>query len=255
MTALRGKVILITGGGSGIGRATAETLAAAGAAVAITGRRAAPLDEAAHAIEAAGGRALPLPGDAADEADVAAAVEAAVRWGSRLDAAVANAALGLVGGVEGFAPADWHRMMAVNLGGPFLLARAAVPHLRAPGGHVSGHVSGHIGGQPGGAFIAVGSELSRGAMGGLSGYVASKWGLLGFMRSLSLEWRHEGIRVGTVLPGATLTDFGPDDAGGKAARRNRGERFLQPAEVAEAIAFMLTRPAGAWVPELDMQPS
>ncbi len=245
MTTLRGKVVLITGSGSGIGRAAAETLAAAGAAVALTGRRAALLDEAAHAVETAGGRALPLPGDAADEADVAAAVEAAVRWGGRLDAAVANAALGLVGGVEGFAPADWHRMMAVNLGGPFLLARAAVPHLRARGGPDE---------RSGGAFVAVGSELSRGAMGGLSGYVASKWGLLGFIRSLALELRGDGIRVGIVLPGATLTDFGPDDAAGKEARRTRGERFLAPAAVAEAIAFMLTRPAGAWVPELDLQP-
>lgn len=239
MTVLAGKVVLITGASSGIGRAVAEALAAEGAAVAITARRAGVLEDVARGIAARGGRALPLPGDAAEEADVAAAVEAAACWGGGLDAVVANAALGLVGGVEHFAPEDWRRMMALNLGGPFLLARAAIPHLRARGG---GHV------------LAVASELSRGAMGSLSGYTASKWGLLGFMRALAMELRPQGIRVGTVLPGATLTEFGPDDVAGKQARRDRGERFLEPAEVAQAVLFMLTRPLGAWVPELDLQP-
>ena len=107
----------------------------------------------------------------------------------------------------------------------------------------------------GGAFVAVGSELSRGAMGGLSGYVASKWGLLGFTRSLALELRGDGIRVGALLPGPTLTDFGPEDAAGKMARQARGDRFMAPAAVGEAIMFMLTRPAGAWVPELDVRPA
>lgn len=242
---LAGRVVLITGGGSGIGRATAELLAASGAAVALTGRRAQPVEEAAAAIEAAGGRALALPGDAASEDDVASAVDAAARWGGdRLDAVVANAALGHVGPAESFALPDWRAMVEVNLTGPFLLARAAIPHLRAA-----------VAGGGGGDVVMIGSELSRAVMPGLGGYCATKWGLLGFTRALAMELRPQRIRVSTVFPGGTLTDFGPDDVAAKAARAAGGERFLAPATVAAGVLHVLTRPAGAWVPELDLLPA
>ncbi len=237
---LQGKVILVAGASSGIGRAAAEAFAREGAAVALLARREALLAEVAGAIEAAGGRALPLAGDVTDEGFVGEAVAAAAAWRGGLDGVVAAAGLGLVGPVEHFGWADWQRMVAVNLGGPFLLCRAAFPHLRARGG---GHV------------LAVGSEFSRGAMAGLAGYGATKWGLLGFMRALALEGRPHNIRVGTVLPGGTLTDFGFDDVAGKQGRRDRGERFLTPAQVADALLFMLTQPDGAWVPELDILPA
>ena len=236
---LESKVVVVGGASSGIGRASAELLAREGAAVVLLARRAGKLRDVADAIEAAGGRALPLAGDLAEEGFAEQALAEAVRWGGGVDAAVANAALGLVGGVEHFSHADWQRMLAVNLGATFLLARAAIPHLRARGG---GH------------FLAVGSELGRGAMPGLAAYGASKWGLLGFMRALALELRGQNTRVGTVMPGGTLTDFGPDDEAGKRARRERGERFLQPVQVAEALSFMLRQTEGAWVPELDILP-
>ncbi|MFT8243476.1 SDR family oxidoreductase [Roseomonas sp. BN140053] len=236
---LRGKTILLSGASSGIGRAAAELFAREGAAVALLARREALLEEVVRGIEAAGGRALALPGDITDEAFVAQAAARAAEWGGGLDAVLANAALGLVGEVEHFAYADWCRMLEVNLGGTFLLVRAAIPHLRARGG---GHV------------LAVGSELSRGAMPGLAGYVASKWGLLGFMRALSMELHRHNIRVCSVLPGGTLTDFGPDDAADKRARRERGERFLEPASVAEALLFALQQPPEARVTELDIMP-
>ena len=236
---LAGKVVLIVGASSGVGRAVGELLAREGAAVALLARRAAILEQVVAGIAGDGGRALALPADVTDEHAVAAAVERASRWGDGLDAVVNCAGLGLVGAVEHFAYDDWRRMAAVNLGGAFLLARAAIPRLRERGG---------------GQIVAVGSEFSRAAMAGLAAYCATKWGLLGFMHALALELRPHNIRCSTILPGGILTDFGPDDLAGKLARQERGERFLQPSDVAEAVRFLLTQPASAWTQELNIWP-
>lgn len=235
-----GKIVFVSGGSSGVGRALGERLAREGAMVALFARRLPLLQEVVAGIEAGGGRALALPGDVADEAAVGEAVALAREWGGGLDAVVINAALGLVGGVEGFSYDDWRRMTDVNLGGAFLLARAAIPALRERGG---------------GRIVAVGSEFSRGVMGGLSAYCATKWGLLGFMGALAQEVRHQNILCSSVLPGGVLTDFGPDDRLGKLGRRERGERFLEPADVAEAIAFLLAQPQSAWTQELNLWPA
>lgn len=236
---LAGKVILISGGGSGVGRATAELLARKGAAIAVLGRRAALLEAVVNGVVAAGGQALAAPADVSDEQAVAAAVEQTCAWGGGLDAVVHCAALGLVGGVEHFSYADWRRMAEVNLGGVFLLSRAAIRPIRERGG---------------GYILAIGSEFSRAALPGLSAYCATKWGLLGFMQALAMELRPQNIRCSTILPGGILTDFGPDDRGGKQARREHGEKFLEPADVAEAVLFLLTQPATAWTQELNLWP-
>ena len=236
---LAGKVVLISGGSSGVGRATGELLAREGAAVALLARREALLAEAVAAVSAAGGRALALPADVTDEHAVAAAVEQTCAWAGGLDAVVNNAGLGLVGGVEHFDYGDWRKMVDVNLGGVFLLARAAIRPIRERGG-------GHI--------LAIGSEFSRAAMGGLAAYCATKWGLLGFMQALAVELRPQNIRCSTILPGGILTDFGPDDLQDKLLRHERGERFLQPSDVAEAILFLLTQSSGAWTQELNVWP-
>ena len=237
---LAGKVVLVSGASSGVGRAAAELLARKGAAVALLARRETLLSEVAAAITASGGQALALPGDVAEQQSVAEAIGRAADWRGGLDAVVHCAALGLVGAVEHFDADDWRRAVDVNLGGLFLLARAAIPRLRARG-------DGHI--------VAIGSEFSRDAMAGLAAYCATKWGVLGFMRALALELRPQGIRCATILPGAIMTDFGPDDVASKRARQARGERFLQPDDVAAAILFLLTQPPGVWTRELDVWPS
>ena len=236
---LAGKVVLISGGSGGVGRATAELLAREGAAVALFARRETPLAEVASDIIGSGSRALAVSGDITDEHAVAFAVEQTCAWGGGLDAVVHCVALGLVGGVEHFSYTDWRVMADVNLAGAFLLARAAIHPIRERGG-------GHI--------LAIGSEFSRSTMPGLSAYCATKWGLLGFMRTLAMELRPQNIRCTTILPGGILTDFGPDDRQGKLARRERGERFLEPSDVAEAILFVLTQPPGVWTQELDIWP-
>ena len=118
----------------------------------------------------------------------------------------------------------------------FLVCRAAIPHLR----------------ETRGAIVAIGSEFSRAGFPWLGAYAASKWALLGLMTSLALELRADGIKVSSVLPGGILTDFGPDSVAQKLERQARGEAFLRPEDVAEAVCFLLTQPPHAWTQELNL---
>ena len=235
-TALDGRVVLVAGASSGVGAATARALARRGARVALVARRHELL--ARVAADCGDDCALAVPADLTMEADVERALEATLARFGRLDAAILNAAVGLVGPIEGFSPRDWRRTLDVNLTAPFLVARAAIPHLRATRG----------------ALIAIGSEFSRAVMPWLGAYAASKWGLLGLMRTLALELRPDGVRVSSILPGGILTDFGPDTVAQKRERQARGERFLHPDDVAGAILFLLTQPETAWTEELVLWP-
>jgi 3-oxoacyl-[acyl-carrier protein] reductase len=233
-TELKGRGVLVTGGAGGIGTALTRAFHEEGAKVAVHYHSNAKGAEAlAREVGGASVRA-----DLTVEADVDRALEATLARFGRLDAAILNAAVGLVGPIERFSPRDWRRTLDVNLTAPFLVARAAIPHLRPTRG----------------ALIAIGSEFSRAAMPWLGAYAASKWGLLGLMRTLALELRPDGIRVSTVLPGGILTDFGPDTAVQKRERQARGERFLHPDDVAHAILFLLTQPDTAWTEELVLWP-
>jgi len=132
-----GKVALVTGAGSGIGRAAALGLATEGARVGALGRTAGPLREVVAEIEAGGGEALPLVADVGEDAAVSAAIDETVgRWG-RLDAVVANAGFnGVWAPLEELAPAEWERTIRGNLTGTFLTVKRAVPYLKRRGGAV-----------------------------------------------------------------------------------------------------------------------
>jgi len=254
---LRDKVILVAGASSGVGATIARMLTASGAKVALVARRA---DLLTSVAETCGDHtnqqrlplgvntrsdqilsrallvacALPIAADLTNEADVTCAMETAVRHFARLDAVILNAGVGLVGGIEQFSLENWQRVFATNVTSAFLVARAAIPHLRAMRG----------------MMIAIGSEFSYGVMPGLGAYAASKWALLALMRTLALELRGQGIRVSSILPGGILTDFGADTIEGKLQRQAQGEKFLQPSEVAEAVRFLLTQPESVWTEEL-----
>ena len=237
---LAGKVALVTGAGSGVGRATALALAGEGMAVGLIGRRADALAETADLAAGLGRdvRTLALPADVADEAAVEAAVRRAVAELGGVDALVCAAGVGRYGPVEGYALADWRATMDTNLTGVFLCCRAVLPPMRGRGG---------------GAIVAVGSGAGRRGYANLAAYAASKFGLLGFMESLAEEARADGVKVSTVLPGSILTDF----AGGSAAAKRAdpgGRAYLEPEDVAEAILFLLRQPARAWTQELNVWP-
>jgi len=192
--ALDGKVAIVAGGGTGIGRAVARCFAREGARVAVFGRRAEPLREVVAAVTAAGGQALAEPGDVGVEADVARLVaETTRRWGG-VDVLVNSAAVRLNAPLEQIAAVEFAEVLRVNLVGAFVLTRAVTPSMRARGG---------------GSIVHIGSALGAVAVRDFSPYVASKGGLNALARAAAVELVGDRIRVNVVSPGTIDTAISP----------------------------------------------
>lgn len=189
---LDGRIALITGGSSGIGREIALTFAKAGAKIAITGRRWAPLEETVAAVEALGGEALALPGDVRDEAHAAEAVAKTVEAFGGLTILVNNAGVIGAGPIEETSTEEWDRLIDIDLKGPFLFARAAIPHLK---------------GTPGAAVVNVSSVAGTRPYPNLAPYCVAKAGLDRFTECLALEMAPHGVRVNAINPGVVKTNL------------------------------------------------
>ena len=238
---LAGMVAVITGAGSGVGRAVAVALAAAGGTPVLVGRTREPLWETAALVAGVGGQSLVRPADVTDEAAVNEIFAQAADELEGIDAAILAAGVGRYGPVESYPLADWEETLATNLTGPFLCARAAIPHLRKNGG---------------GAIVAVSSGAGKQGYPQLGAYSASKFGLMGLMQGLAGEVADDGIKVCTVVPGSILTPFG-----GRSVAKKREEmtndperKYLFPEDVADAILFLLHQPRHAWTQELNLWP-
>jgi 3-oxoacyl-[acyl-carrier protein] reductase len=228
-----GKAALVTGAGSGIGRAVAERLAEEGAAVAALSRTRAELEEACAGIERRTGAApLSLAADVADEAAVAEAVAVAVAAHGRIDVLVSNAGVELVHepALGDTTTAEWEHVLSVNLTGAFHVVRAAWPHLTA-----------------GASIVTVGSLNSLHPRAGAAAYAASKGGLLQLTRAVALELAPRGIRANCVCPGVIdtpLTDAfvaaASDPAAARAAYAAEAPlgRMGTAREVADAVLFL-----------------
>jgi meso-butanediol dehydrogenase/(S,S)-butanediol dehydrogenase/diacetyl reductase len=240
----RGKVAIVTGAGSGVGRATALALAGAGMRPVLVGRGRQALEETARLVAGVpgrGGEAIVAPADVADEAAVAAVVERAVAEAGGVDALVYAAGIGRYGPVAGYPLADWRATLETNLTGAFLCCRAVLGPMRARGG---------------GAIVVIASGAGKQGYPNLAAYAASKFGLIGFMQSLAAEVGEDGIKVSTVVPGSILTGFAGGSADEKraAAALDPGKRYLEAEDVAAAVLFLLRQPRRAWTQELNLWP-
>jgi NAD(P)-dependent dehydrogenase (short-subunit alcohol dehydrogenase family) len=193
MGRLDGKVALIAGGGTGIGRATAELFAAEGARVVVFGRRAERLAETVEAIARAGGAARAVSGDAAAESDAARLVAAARSEFGGVDALVNCAAVRLRAPLVEIDAADFAEVLRINLVGAFVLTKTVAPAMRERGG---------------GSIIHIGSALAAAAAPDFSPYVASKGGLHALARAAAVELVQDEIRVNVIAPGTIDTPIG-----------------------------------------------
>ncbi|MEK8127847.1 SDR family NAD(P)-dependent oxidoreductase [Paenibacillus filicis] len=192
---LDGKIAFITGGGSGIGRATALLMARHGAKVGFVGRTRDELEEVQHEIERGGGEALALVADiSSPEAIEAAIQQTAARWG-KLDIVFANAGInGVLAPIEDMQVSDWEKVIGINLKGTFLTVKYAIPLLKTHGGSVI--ITSSINGN------RVFSNF------GFSAYSTSKAGQVAFMKMAALELAPFKIRVNAICPGAIETKIG-----------------------------------------------
>jgi 3-oxoacyl-[acyl-carrier protein] reductase len=182
---LEGRVALITGAGRGIGKAVAQTLAAAGARVALLSRTEANAQEVAHAIEAAGGRTLAFSGDVADPSTVDTVLEQTLKHWERLDIVVNNAGITRDTLLLRMKDEDWDAVLQTNLKGAFLCSRAALkPMMR----------------QRWGRIVNISSVVGLTGNAGQANYAASKAALIAFTKSVALEMGSRGITCNAVAP-------------------------------------------------------
>jgi NAD(P)-dependent dehydrogenase (short-subunit alcohol dehydrogenase family) len=233
MGTLAGKVVLISGGGTGIGAATARHFAVEGAAVVVTGRRQAPLTEVAREC---GGVAV--AGDAADSADARRIVEAALRAHGRLDGVVAAAGSMVPGAAQETADDAWEAALRANLRTAFVLVREALPALI----------------EARGAVVLLSSGAGTAAAPGLLGYVTAKHALTGLARSLAVDYGPRGVRCNAVCPGWVRTGMSTGTAELIGAERGKStadayafaaahlplRRVAEPDEIAKVCAFLIS---------------
>ncbi len=226
MRLIDGKVAIVTGASSGIGKAAATLFAAQGASVVLIARRRRPLDQLACYIEERGGRAIAIAGDVTEERTHQQAVAAAQSEFGGLHIAFNNA--GLVGAMKPLAeitPLEWSEALAVNLTAAFLGARTQIPAMLEQGAGALVFTSSFVGNSVG--------------LPGMGAYAAAKAGLMGLVRGIAADYGAAGIRANALLPGGTATEMAGDAAQREwAADLHAMKRIAEPEEIAQAALFL-----------------
>lgn len=254
MTNLDGRVALVTGGARGMGRSHALALADAGADVVLCDRCAdtemtpyplatgEDLDETVAAVEGRGRKAVPIRCDVRDRAALEGAVAAAVEQFGRVDVLVANAGVSIVTPVVGGSPEAWDELIAINLTGVYNSIRAVAPVMVS---------------QKWGRIVAVSSMLGRSSAPGQAAYCASKWGVIGLVKSASQDLAAHGVTVNAVAPGNIATPMVLNDTLFRTVRPDLENPtaedaaavlqalhvqpipWLEPSEVSRAVMFLV----------------
>ena len=246
---LTGTVSLVTGASSGIGEATAVTLAALGSAVALVARRRDRLERLADRIAGDGGRSLVVEADVGSQQDAERAVERTVGELGRLDTLVNNAGVMLLGPIEGAELEEWRRMLDVNVAGLLYCAHAALPHLLKAAEDGPRGVA---------DMVNISSVAGRVARLGSGVYNLTKHGVGAFSESLRQEVTQQHVRVSLVEPGAVATELpshNRPDIREQIDETFRDIESLGAEDIADAIAYIVTRPRRVAVNELLIRPT
>jgi len=244
---LDGKVAIVTGAASGIGKRIAEVYAANGAAVAIADLNPGGAQATAKELADKGAKAIGIAMDVTDEAAVDAGVDAVVKQLGAVDILVSNAGIQIVNPVDTFAYADWKKLMAIHVDGAFLTTRACLRHMYARG--------------KGGAIIYMGSVHSKEASKLKAPYVTAKHGLIGLAKVVAKEGAGHGVRANVICPGFVRTplvekqipeqakEFGisEDDVVKKIMLKDTVDgEFTSTADVADAVLFFAAATSNAY---------
>ncbi|HOR27096.1 MAG TPA: SDR family oxidoreductase [Candidatus Sumerlaeota bacterium] len=231
---LADEVAIVTGASRGIGRSVAETLAQAGAVVALAARSAPELERMQQALSEGGGRVLAIPTDLERDSDITALAEITANDLGMPTILVNNAGIGLYGPLGQFPIRHWDRVMAVNARAPFILCRAVLPYMREVGRGTIINLA---------SVVGIKGYVNQGA------YSAAKHALMGMSKVLAQEVQADGIRVHTLCPGGVDTEMAwlsrPD---------LKREELIQPMEIAGLILFLLrTRDGRAVIDDLHIR--
>jgi NAD(P)-dependent dehydrogenase (short-subunit alcohol dehydrogenase family) len=229
------RIALVTGGGTGLGRQFALTLADAGATVILSGRRTAPLEDTAAAIRQAGGSAHCLALDISNPAAVETAFKTIESMGG-IDVLVNNAGVGVGASVLDTTPDQWNLVMDANLKGAWLVARAAATRMIAQ--------------DRGGSIVNISSILGTAAQKGMGAYAASKAALSHLTRVMALEWARYRIRVNAIEPGYYMTDLSHDllvSKTGQAMLNRIPQRRLGNPEELDGVLLLLASNASSYM--------
>ena len=231
------RTAIVTGAGSGIGRAVAERFAADGIAVVCADLNEASVTQAAADLTAKGHAALALHTDITDEASVADMAIRALEWTGRIDICVANAGAMVEGDILSLSLDDWNRALRINATGAFLTARAVLPHLLVQRG----------------ALVFTASTVGLAGMKGVAAYSAAKGAVVALTRQLAADFASRGVRVNAVAPGAVRTPLSESQFRARAADEAEFQALLAqvigryplsrwgtPDEIAEVVLFLAT---------------